>query len=51
MTKKLYVPVRAQRAAKIALQMLTNEYKSKDKDKYKIVRKPGYRYSLQEVNK
>ena len=44
MTKKLYIPVRAQRVADLALAQLTKEYAKKSK--FKIVRNPGYRYEL-----
>lgn len=41
--KKLYIPVRAQRAADEALKNIM------EKNKYRIVRKPGYIYSLEEI--
>jgi hypothetical protein len=46
MTKKLYIPMGARRAAEEALKNLTNLYAG---NKYKIVRRPGYRYSLEKV--
>lgn len=42
MSKKLYIPVAARRAAEQALKNITAEQEMK----YKIVRNPGYRYEL-----
>lgn len=48
MTKKLYIPVRAQRAADEALKNIMKKHQNDKTSKYKIVRKPGYRYELVE---
>lgn len=44
--KKLYLPIEARKAASIALNNLNEKYKEQEKMKFKIVRKPGYRYEL-----